>query len=60
MWNGRGRGRGRENGKGSVIQDEVGGGRGGHVRGTSTRLSEKRCRDFCLATTDEVNIPTSR
>ena len=58
MWNGRGRGRGRENGKGSVIQDEVGG--GGHVRGTSTRLSEKRCRDFCLATTDEVNIPTSR
>jgi hypothetical protein len=55
MWNGEGRG--RESGRRSVIQDEVGGGRGGHVRGTSTRLSEKRCRDFCLATEDEVNIP---
>jgi hypothetical protein len=28
----------------------------GHQQGRS----EKRCRDFCLATTDEVNIPTSR
>jgi hypothetical protein len=47
MWNGRGRGRGRESGKGSVIQDEVGG--GGHVRGTSTRPVRKAVSRFLLS-----------